>query len=179
MNPWAAALAYSSDTSLADRVVALRHYYRAVGVAALVNGLLSQKADLQDRVLHDTRLNIYAGGRHDIQAGHVDVRVLATMLYLADTFHEVTVSCLIAGHRLYARPGIVSAHIYGRAVDVAALNNVSIYGHQQPGGITEQAVRALLMLPGGMEPAQVISLLGMGGPSFALANHYDHIHVGY
>ena len=179
VNPWAAALAYSSDTSLADRVVALRHYYRAVGVAALVNGLLSQKADLRDRVLHDMRLHIYAGGRHDVQAGHVDVRVLATMLYLADTFHEVTVSCLISGHRLYARPGVVSAHIYGRAVDVAALNNVSIYGHQQPGGITEQAVRALLMLPGGMEPAQVISLLGMGGPSFALANHYDHIHVGF
>jgi hypothetical protein len=179
LNPWAAALAYSSDTSLADRVVALRHFYRAVGVAALVDGLLSQKADLQDRVLHDSRLNIYAGGRHDVAAGHVDVRVLATMLYLADTFHEVTVSCLISGHRLYARPGVVSAHIYGRAVDVAALNNVSIYGHQQPGGITEQAVRALLMLPGGMEPAQVISLLGMGGPSFALANHYDHIHVGY
>lgn len=179
VNPWAAALAYSSDTSLADRVVALRHYYRAVGVAALVDGLLSQKADLQDRVLHDTRLNIYAGGRNDVASGHVDVRVLATMLYLADTFHEVTVSCLISGHRLYARPGVVSAHIYGRAVDVAALNNVSIYGHQQPGGITEQAVRALLMLPGGMEPAQVISLLSMGGPSFALANHYDHIHVGF
>jgi hypothetical protein len=179
VNPWAAALAYSSDTSLADRVVALRHYYRAVGVAALVNGLLSQKADLQDRVLHDKRLNIYAGGRHDIAAGHVDARVLATMLYLAESFHEVTVSCLISGHRLYARPGVVSAHIYGRAMDVAALDGVSIYGHQQPGGITEQAVRALLMLPGGMEPAQVISLLGMGGPSFALANHYDHIHVGF
>jgi len=179
VNPWAAALAYSSDTSLADRVVALRHYYRAVGVAALVNGLLSQKADLQDRVLHDMRLHIYPGGRHDVASGHVDVRVLATMLYLADSFHEVTVSCLISGHRLYARPGVVSAHIYGRAVDVAALDGVSIYGHQQPGGITEQAVRALLMLPGGMEPAQVISLLGMGGPSFALANHYDHIHVGF
>ncbi|HSC48760.1 MAG TPA: hypothetical protein VLD16_00745 [Gaiellaceae bacterium] len=179
VNPWAAALAYSSDSSLADRVVALRHYYRAVGLPALVDGLLSQKADLQDRVLHDMRLHIYSGGRNDIAAGHVDVRVLATMLYLADTFHEVTVSCLISGHRLYARPGVVSAHIYGRAMDVAALNGVSIYGHQQPGGITEQAVRALLMLPGGMEPAQVISLLGMGGPSFALANHYDHIHVGY
>jgi hypothetical protein len=178
-NPWAAALAFSSETSVADRVVALRHYYRAVGVAALVNGLLSQKADLQDRVLHDSRLNIYAGGRQDVASGKVDVRVLATMLYLADTFHEVTVSCLISGHRLYARPGVVSAHIYGRAVDVAALNGVSIYGHQQPGGITEQAVRALLMLPGGMEPAQVISLLSMGGPSFALANHYDHIHVGF
>jgi hypothetical protein len=177
--PWAAALAYSSDPSVADRVVALRHYYRAVGLASLVHGLLSQKRDLQDRLLHDSRVVMYSGGRHDVAAGHVDVRVLATILYLADTFHEVTVSCLVSGHRLYARPGVVSAHVYGRAVDVAALNNVSITGHQQPGGVTEQAVRSLLMLPGGMLPKQVISLLGLGGPSFPLANHYDHVHVGF
>jgi hypothetical protein len=101
------------------------------------------------------------------------------MLYLGQTYHEVTVSCLFSGHRLYARPGVVSAHIYGRAVDIAALGNTSITGHQQPGGLTEQAVRSILMLPGGMLPAQVISLLGLGGPSFPLANHYDHIHVGY
>jgi hypothetical protein len=178
-NPWGAALSVSSNTAVADRVVALRHYYRAVGLASLVHGLLSQKADLQDRVLHDKRVALYPGGRHDVASGHVDVRVLATLLYLADTFHEVTVSCLVSGHRLYARPGVVSAHIYGRAVDVAALNNVSIAGHQQPGGITEQAVRSLLMLPGGVLPKQVISLLGLGGPSFPLANHYDHIHVGF
>jgi hypothetical protein len=176
---WAAALAYSSNPSVADRVVALRHYYRAVGLASLVHGLLSQKRDLQDRLLHDSRVVMYSGGRHDVAAGHVDVRVLATILYLADTFHEITVSCLVSGHRLYARPGVVSAHVYGRAVDVAALNNVSITGHQQPGGITEQAVRSLLMLPGGMLPKQVISLLGLGGPSFPLANHYDHVHVGF
>jgi hypothetical protein len=178
-NAWAAALAYSSNATVADRVVALRHYYRAVGLASLVHGLLSQKADLQDRVLHNSRLVIYSGGRHDVAAGHVDVRLLALMLYLAQAYHEVTVSCLISGHRLYARPGVVSAHIYGRAVDIAALNNVSITGHQQPGGITERAVRSILLLPGGMLPAQVISLLGLGGPSFPLANHDDHIHVGY
>jgi hypothetical protein len=178
-NPWASALAYSSDTAFADRVVALRHYYRAVGLASLVHGLLSQKADLQDRVLHDSRLTIYPGGRNDVAAGRVDVRILALMLYLAETYHRVTVSCLISGHRLYARPGVISAHIYGRAIDIAALDGESIYGHQQPGGITEQAVRSILMLPGGMLPAQVISLIGLGGPSFPLANHYDHIHVGY
>jgi hypothetical protein len=178
-NAWGAALAYSSDTTVADRVVALRHYYRAVGLASLVHGLLSQKADLQDRVLHDSRLRIYAGGRADVAAGRVDVRVLALMLYLAETYREVTVSCLVSGHGLYARPGVVSAHIYGRAIDIAAVRGVSITGHQQPGGLTEQAVRSILMLPGGMLPAQVISLLGLGGPSFPLANHYDHIHVGY
>jgi hypothetical protein len=178
-NGWAAALAVSSQASFADRVVALRHYYRAVGMASLVHGLLSQKRDLEDRVLHDPRLTIYSGGRSDIAAHKVDVRVLATILYLADTFHQVTVSCLLSGHRLYARPGVISAHIYGRAVDIGALGGVSIYGHQQPGGVTDQAVRALLFLPGGMLPSQVISLLGLGGPSFPLANHYDHIHIGY
>jgi hypothetical protein len=30
-----------------------------------------------------------------------------------------------------------------------------------------------------MLPMQIISLIGLGGPSFPLANHYDHIHVGY
>jgi hypothetical protein len=178
-NPWASALGYSSNTGFADRVVALRHYYRAVGLASLVRGLVSQKKDLQDRVLHDARLQIYPGGRSDVASGRVDVRVLATMLYLANTFHQVTVSCLISGHRLYARPGVISAHIYGRAVDIAALGGTSIYGNQQQGGVTEQGVRSLLMLPGGMLPAQIISLIGLGGPSFPLANHYDHIHVGY
>ena len=178
-NGWAAALSVSSQPTFADRVVALRHYYRAVGVASLVYGLLSQKRDLEDRVLHDPRLLVYPGGRNDVAEHKVDVRVLAVMLYLADTFHQVTVSCLISGHRLYARPGVISAHIYGRAVDIAALGGVSIYGHQQPGGVTEQAVRSLLFLPGGMLPTQVISLLGLGGPSFPLANHYDHIHIGY
>jgi hypothetical protein len=178
-NGWAAALSYSSNTGFADRVVALRHYYRAVGMASLVYGLVSQKHDLEDRVLHDSRIQIYPGGRLDIASHKVDVRVLATMLYLAETFHQITVSCLISGHRLYARPGVISAHIYGRALDIAALGGLSIYGHQQPGGLTEKGVRALLMLPGGMLPAQVISLLGLGGPSFPLANHYDHIHVGY
>jgi len=178
-NGWQAALSYSSKTGFADRVVALRHFYRAVGMPSLVYGLLSQKRDLEDRVLHDSRVSIYPGGRSDIANHRVDVRVLAVMLYLADTYHSVTATCLISGHRLYARPGVVSAHIYGRAVDIAALDGVSIYGHQQPGGITEQAVRSLLLLPPEMLPAQVISLLGLGGPSFPLANHYDHIHVGY
>ena len=119
------------------------------------------------------------GGRSDIASGRVDVRVLALLRYLAEAHGQVTVSCLISGHGLYARPGVVSAHIYGEAVDISALGDVSIYGNQQPGGLTEKAVRNVLLLPVELRPKQVISLLGLGGPSFALADHYDHIHVGY
>jgi hypothetical protein len=176
---WDAALAVTGRTSIADQAVALMHYDRAVGLSGLVDGLLAHKDDLVNKVLHDGRVTIYPGGRLDLASGRVDVRVVVLIEYLADTYGQVTVSCLISGHRLYARPGVISAHIYGRAVDVADLGGISIYGHQEPGGITERAVRAILLLPSELQPKQVISLLGLGGPSFPLANHYDHIHIGY
>jgi hypothetical protein len=69
--------------------------------------------------------------------------------------------------------------MYGLAVDIAALENTTIAGNQQPGSVTERAVRNVLLLPSELRPRQVISLLGLGGPSFPLANHDDHIHVGY
>src|SRR6266511_536299 len=176
---WATAVSYGGSSEFADHAIALARYDRAVGLDALVHGLESQKTALGSKLLAEPQISIYEGGRQDIVKGRVDVRVLAMIGYLHEAYGQVTVSCLISGHRLYARPGVISAHIYGRAVDIAALGGLSIYGHQQPGGITEQAVRSILMLPGGMLPAQVISLIGLGGPSFPLANHYDHIHVGY
>ena len=30
-----------------------------------------------------------------------------------------------------------------------------------------------------MQPDQIISLLDIGGPTFAMADHADHIHVGF
>jgi hypothetical protein len=176
---WASMFSLSSDTAFADHAVALAHYYRAVGLTALVRGLVAEKQNLGRKVLNDPRVSIYAGGRGDIASGRVNVRVLAVIEYFADSFGQVTVSCLISGHRLYARPGVISAHIYGLAADISTVGGVSITGHQQPGGITERAVRDLLLLPPELMPKQVISLLGLGGPSFPLANHFDHIHIGY
>jgi hypothetical protein len=176
---WNAALAVTGHTATADQAVALMHYDRAVGLSGLVDGLLAHKDGLVNKLLHDGRATIYPGGRQDLASGRVDIRVVVLIEYLADTYGQVTVSCLISGHRLYARPGVISAHIYGRAVDIADVGGISIYGHQEPGGITEKAVRSILLLPSELQPKQVISLLGLGGPSFPLANHYDHIHVGY
>lgn len=176
---WARVVAYSGDSRFADKATALANYDRAVGLDALVNGLEASKTAIASRILADPSVSIYQGGRNDIVANKVDVRVLAMIAYLRESFGSVTVSCLISGHRLYARPGVVSAHIYGRAVDISAVGGVPIQGHQQPGGITERAVRAILLLPEEMMPRQVISLLGLGGPSFPLADHYNHIHVGY
>jgi hypothetical protein len=176
---WARIVAYSGDTRFADKATALARYDRAVGLNALVNGLEAAKPAMATRILSDPMISIYAGGRNDIISDKVDVRVLATIAYLRESFGQVTVSCLISGHRLYARPGVISAHIYGRAVDISGLGGISIQGHQEPGGITEHAVRDILLLPTEVMPRQVISLLGLGGPSFPLADHYNHIHIGY
>ena len=176
---WARIVAYSGDSHFADKADALARYDRAVGLDALVNGLEASKAAIASRVLSDRNISIYQGGRGDIIANKIDVRVLSMIAYLRESFGSVTVSCLFNGHRLYARPGVISAHIYGRAVDISAVGGVSIQGHQQPGGITERTVREILLLPQEVMPRQVISLLGLGGPSFPLADHYNHIHIGY
>ena len=54
-----------------------------------------------------------------------------------------------------------------------------ILGNQGRGSITEAVIQELLKLQGTMAPAQVISLMEMGGPTFAMCDHADHIHVGY
>ncbi|MEN3336352.1 MAG: hypothetical protein V7647_28 [Acidobacteriota bacterium] len=176
---WARIVAYSGDSRFADKAAALARYDRAVGLDSLVNGLEASKAAIASRILSDPNISIYQGGRNDMVSDKVDVRVLAMIAYLRESFGSVSVSSLLSGHRLYARPGVISAHIYGRAVDISAVGGVSIQGHQQPGGITERTVREILLLPAEVMPRQVISLLGLGGPSFPLADHYNHIHIGY
>ena len=59
------------------------------------------------------------------------------------------------------------------------INGVPILGHQEPGGITDQTVRRLAQLQGGLAPTQIISLLDFGGPTVAMSDHHDHIHVGF
>jgi hypothetical protein len=176
---WATIVAYAGDTRFADKAAALARYDRAVGLNALVKGLESSKATIAARLLSDRTVSIYAGGRNDIIADNVDVRVLAMIAYLRETFGQVTVSSLISGHRLYARPGVISAHIPGHALDISALGGTPIQGHQAPGGLVEHAVRDILFAPAEIMPRQVISLLGMGGPSFPMGDHYNHIHIGY
>jgi hypothetical protein len=176
---WNSVLALEGRTAFADRTVALMYLYRGVGLKALVKGFDWAKPSLSKRILNDRRISIYPGGRTDIQMGRVNVRVLALIAFLAEAHGQVTVSCLISGHRLYARPGVISAHIYGLAADISMLGGVSILGNQQRSSVTEKAVRNILLLPAELQPRQLISLIGMGGPSFPLANHDDHIHVGY
>jgi hypothetical protein len=141
--------------------------------------MLLPKPLLEKRVLSDERIEVYECGRDDIRSGQIDRRVLATLAYLAESGLKPTVTSLKCGHGFYTSSGNVSHHSSGNAVDIAAINGIPILGHQEAGGITDQAVRRLMQLQGTLAPAQIISLLEIGGATFAMADHHDHIHVGY
>ena len=64
-------------------------------------------------------------------------------------------------------------------MDIAQVNGIPILGNQGRGSITEAVISDLLQLQGNMEPAQIISLMDMGGPTFVMGDHADHIHVGF
>src|SRR5829696_6216752 len=159
--------------------------YRANGTNVLRDGptvgqiLLMSKPLLQKRVLADTRIDIYPCGRDDIAAGRIDRRVLATLAYLAESGLSPTVTSLRCGHGYLTKSGNVSEHSSGNAVDIAKIDGIPILGHQEPGGVADQAVRRLMLLQGTMVPHQVISLLEIGGPTMAMSDHSDHIHVGF
>ena len=141
--------------------------------------LLMSKAALEQRVLKDPALSIYSCGRQDIATGQIDRRVLAVMEYLVAKGYHLTITSLKCGHSYLTSSGNVSAHSYGAAVDIAVVNSIPITGHQGPGSITEAVIKDLLLLQGTMRPAQIISLMDLGPPTFTMPDHYNHIHVGY
>ncbi len=159
--------------------------YRAAGKdpfgseATIGQILLMSKEVLAQRVLADPRLEIYSCGRTDIESGQIDRRTLAVLEYLAERGYRLTITSLKCGHSFYTTSGNVSAHSSGNAVDIAQVNGLPILGNQGPGSITEAVVRDLLKLQGTMRPAQIITLMEFGGPTFAMGDHDDHIHVGY
>jgi hypothetical protein len=141
--------------------------------------LLMPKPLLEKRVLNDERIELYACGRQDVRSGQIDRRVLATLAYLSESGFRPSVTSLKCGHSFYTSSGNVSHHSSGNAVDIAQVNGIPILGHQERGGITEQTVRRLMLLQGTMRADQIISLLDLGGPTFSMGDHADHIHVGF
>jgi murein DD-endopeptidase MepM/ murein hydrolase activator NlpD len=160
--------------------------YRAKGkspFASRLSGagvLLLSKEALQKRALEDEGLSIYTCGREDIAAGVIDRRILAMLEYLRSKGYELAITSLSCGHGFLTASGNVSEHTTGTAVDIAAINGVPVTGHQGPATVTDALIRDVLALQGTMHPHQVISLEDLPGEtSFAMADHYDHVHVGY
>ena len=179
-----ALAAYFGSKDGGERAAALAAYYWAVGTTGVTRGLAEASTSLGDELLASKKVSLYGGGRADLEQHRIDPRVEMAIRYLQASFGSVSVSCLISGHSVFTTSGNVSAHIFGRAVDISGVGGTSILGNQGPQTVTERAVRLLLMLPGDVAPRQIISLMDLDGTtgnagSFALPDHADHIHIGY
>lgn len=135
--------------------------------------LLMSKQRLEQQVLADHGVQIYACGRRDIKAGLVDRRVLAAIEYLSVLGLHPTISGLVCGQG--------QAHTRGTSFEVSQVDGIPVLDHQGPESMTAVAIRALLALQGAMRPAEIISLHSYPGqPStLALPDHADQIEVDY
>ena len=162
--------------------------YRAAGKdpfegsgATIGQILLMSKEQLERRVLADPALEIYECGRNDIQ--HRPDRP-AAHARCSSTWPQrgfrLTITSLKCGHSVYTSSGNISQHSIGSAVDIAAINGHA--GARQPGPRHDHrgaGPRRARSSRARWSPSQVISLMDFGGPTFAMADHADHVHVGY
>ena len=143
--------------------------------------LLLPKPLLEQRVLADERIEIYECGRDDIRSGQIDRRVLATLAYLAESGPAARASPRSSAATASTPPRATSPHhSSGNAVDIATVNGIPILGHQEPGR-HHRADRAAAHAAPGHDGARTRSsrCSRSAAPTFAMADHDDHIHVGF
>ena len=107
--------------------------------------------------------------------------MLATLEFLVASGFNPTVTSLTCGHSYLSASGNVSEHSTGTAVDIAAVNGIPILGNQGKGSITDLVIQRLITLQGTMKPHQIISLMKFEDTdnTLSMADHDDHIHVGF
>ena len=132
--------------------------------------MLMSKEALARHVLANPRIDIYGCGRHDIQTGQIDRRVLATLEFLASSGLKPTVSSLRCGHGYLTDVGQrLRAHDRHRGRHRRDQRHRRSLGHQGKGSITDLTIQRLLTLQGTMKPHQIISLMTFEGADNTLA----------
>jgi membrane-bound lytic murein transglycosylase B len=139
------------------------------------------KSELQSSVLADPGIQLDACGRKDIAAGAVDRRVLGVLEFLSRSGLQPTVAALRCARSRDTAGGRVFEDFDGAAVEITAVNGISIAGHQGPGTITDTTIRALLTLGGQFAPHRIVSLMQYPkAPStLARAGDWDRIRIGF
>jgi hypothetical protein len=162
--------------------------YRAAGVNPFIGKnpsigqiLLESKQQLQNQVLEDPHVQIYACGQRDIQAGLIDRRILAVIEFLSTSGLDPTISGLACGANITASNGIDTAGLTGSSLDISKINGIPIQDHQGPGSITDITIRRLLTLQGTFQPNEIISTMSYKGQqnTLALPDHHNRIQITY
>jgi hypothetical protein len=139
------------------------------------------KSELQRSVLSDPGIQLDACGRRDVQEGAIDRRVLGVLEFLSRSGLQPTVGALQCARGRTTVAGPVFEHFAGGAIDITAVNGISIAGHQGPGTITDTTIRALLTLRNQFVPHRILSLMEYPHAPNTLARtaNWNRIRIGF
>jgi murein DD-endopeptidase MepM/ murein hydrolase activator NlpD len=133
--------------------------------------LLETKQQLQRQIMHDQGIRLGSCGRHDVQEGRVDKRVLAMLEYLSVSGERPTVGGLAcAPATSAAQAANAGAATSAESVTITAINGVPVAGRQSPGSAADATVRKLLMLQGLSRPLHIVSLMSYPGAPGVLSS---------
>ena len=102
--------------------------------------LLESKGQLEQQVLGDAGIHLSACGRHDVQTGQVDRRVLAMLEFLSVSALRPAVSSLQCSRGTGATAANAAESTAGDTVEITAVNGMAIATHQ--GGARSQKPRS-------------------------------------
>ena len=162
---------YNHSDEYVAQVLALATSYGIVTISSV--GTSASPSD----VLNNPRIVLSVNARADLEAGIVDPRLVAVLETVARR-HALAISVFKSGHSIRTRSGSISNHFYGRAVDIYAVDGVSVSSSNHG---ARQVVMTLNALPVKLRPTELghpfPELSGTIG--FSDADHVGHLHVGF
>ena len=125
--------------------------------------------------------------RDDLTRGLIDQRIVDVLTWTIGQGYTLTITSLRSDHRTCARYDagicIVSAHVVGRAADIAAVNGELCWPGDRDGECGRLYELLVASLRGTRyQPGEIIfgfDLWPAEPWNFAMSNHRDHIHLGY
>ena len=137
-------------------------------------------SDSAERVLASDRIELPDSARWDILDGSIDDQILEVMLTLSAE-HTISVAVLSTGHPVNVfNSDSVSNHIHGRAVDIWAVDGVSVSDlRSQEGTNPARVLMELSLAEGATEVGGPWAISTSAGASFTDTVHLDHLHIGF
>jgi Transglycosylase SLT domain len=143
------------------------------------DALLLTGPELERAVLADPGIKLGRCDRAQVASGNVSRQVLALLVFLSRSGLKPTVGELRCGRAVYTAKGLITAYPTAGSVDIAAINDVPMAGHQGAGTITDVTIRTLLTLKHQFAPKRIVSLMEYPGAPSTLArpDHSAYIQV--
>jgi Transglycosylase SLT domain len=133
---------------------------------------------LAQAVITHPDIELRPEARADVEAGRVDARLLAVLLFLASEHRLGSVGPFATGHSLYVEgTNRISNHAYGRAADIPIVDGVAVSSSNQS---AHAAAQSLMSVGEPLRPDELGSPWDLPYPgAFTDSSHQDHLHVAY